>query len=275
MRAAQQLEQFLHQSGRDFDLLEAALIVARHADPSLDVERYLRVVDGWAERVEDRWLPGASLQGRLLALHRFLFEELDLRGNADHFYDPRNCLLDQVIERRLGIPVSLAILYLALTDRLDIDAAGADFPGHFLVRIEVDDGVLVVDPYHGGGSLTEDELMRLLVRAGEEPDRKTLGRALRRADRRAILQRLLRNLKAIYLDQQRDQHALEIYDLLLATDPQGLELRRERGMLLYELECPQAALTDFRTYLAGAPPRQAEDIRSLVVDLQREVGPLH
>ncbi len=275
MRAADQLEQFLRQSGDDFDLLEAALIAARHANPRLDVEHYLRAVDQWAERVEDRWLPGAGLQSRLLVLHRFLFEELGLRGDPDRFYDPRNSLLDQVIERRRGIPVSLAVLYLALTDRLDIDAAGADFPGHFLVRVELDDGTLVVDPYHGGGSLTEAELKRLLARAGETPDRAHLARALRRTPRLAILQQLLRNLKAIYLDQQHDQRALEIYDLLLATDPQGLELRRERGMLLYELECPQAALRDFRTYLAGAPPRQAEDIRSLVVDLQREVGPLH
>jgi regulator of sirC expression with transglutaminase-like and TPR domain len=249
----------------DFDLAEACLLIAQDAYPDVDVAHYLARIDALAARVRARVADDAFAQQKLAALNRHLFNELGFGGNAGDYYDPRNSYLNQVLERRTGIPITLSILYMEIGRRLGLRLQGVSFPGHFLVKLRVSGGQLVLDPFCGGEAQSEADLRaRLaLVLPQRNADTPRLSQFLQAATPRQILARLLRNLKGIYLQLEEAQNTLEVMQRMVMVAPHAAEEVRDRGLAYYRLDCFRAALADLQDYLQRRPDAaDADEIRS-------------
>lgn len=264
----------------ELDLARAALQVARIQYPSMDVDDYLLKLDQMAALVGGRLQKDASQEDVLRAINRHLFAELKFAGNSEEYYDPRNSYLNDVLERRLGIPITLSIIYLEIGWRLGLPLQGVSFPGHFLVKLSVEEGEIVLDPYAGGVSLGREELeMRLM---GMTPPNHTHGRVmdvaqfLESAPRSEILHRMLRNLKAIHLNAKDDEKALAIIEHMLCVRPGDVETVRDRGFVFRRLGCFRLAVEDFNRYLAARPDADdVDDVRGQLMDSQRSAARLH
>ncbi len=249
----------------DFDLAEACLLIAQDAYPDLDIARYLARIDALAAMVRSRVAGDAFAQQKLAALNRHLFSELGFSGNAGDYYDPRNSYLNQVLERRTGIPITLSILYIEVGRRLGLRLQGVSFPGHFLVKLRVSGGQLVLDPFCGGAAQSEADLRaRLaLVLPQREAGTLRLSQFLQAATPRQILARLLRNLKGIYLRLEEAQNTLDVMRRMVMVAPHAAAEVRDRGLAYYRLDCFRAALADLQDYLARRPDApDADEIRS-------------
>lgn len=252
-------------------LARAALLVAEGQYPGLDIEDYLARIDGYARELQERLGDDAGHTERLGALNQYLFQELGFAPDTDNYYDPRNSFLNEVLERRRGIPLSLSILYIAVGRRLGLDLRGVSFPGHFLVKCAVDGGVVVLDPYYRGLSLSLEDLQKRLreVRGGEV-SRAIVSEMLVSAAPREVMVRMLRNLKSIYLKAQQYNDALAVLEWIVPLAPGEHEEVRDRGMVYQELECFRAALADFERYIAHVPKAaDAEAIRGRIVEMQK------
>lgn len=251
------------------DLLATAMLVARDEYPTLDLSHYQAMLDAHASAISARLPEKADAQQRLLALSRYLFDEMGFAGNHDAFYDPRNSYINEVLDRRLGIPLSLALIQMDLARRLGVPLEGVSFPGHFLVRLQVEGGLLVLDPYHRGRSIDVDELrQRALPHTNDaDIDDQQLFLMLAPASHRAIVMRMLRNLKNIYQEQDSPEKALRCADRLTRLAPQHAEARRDRGVLYHQLGHFAAAREDLARYLAMAPQADdAEAMRDMLFD---------
>lgn len=258
-------------------LAEAALLVAEGQYPGLDIEDYLGRIDGYARELQERLGDDAGPTARLGALNQYLFQELGFAPDTDNYYDPRNSFLNDVLERRRGIPLSLSILYIAVGRRLGLDLRGVSFPGHFLVKCPVDGGVVVLDPYYRGLSLSLEDLQKRLreVRGGEV-SRAIVSEMLVSAAPREVMVRMLRNLKSIYLKAQRFNDALAVLEWIVPLAPAEHEEVRDRGIVYQELECFRAALADFERYVAREPKApDAEAIRGRIVEMQKRAAQLN
>lgn len=249
------------------DLAEAALLCAQDAYPDLDIRRSLDDLDRLASTLQKRMPPDFSTTHRLIALNNYLFRELGFAGNDNEYYDPRNSFLNDVIARKTGIPITLSILYLEVGTRLGLKLKGVSFPGHFLVKVRVTGGELVLDPYAGGRSLSEEELRERLAQFAGEQTAKTapLDEFLEAATPRQILARLLRNLKAIYLEADETARALDVMNRLVILLPDVPEERRDRGMAFARLDCPRAAADDLGHYASERP--RADDAAQVAAQL--------
>ncbi|MGP1676167.1 MAG: SirB1 family protein [Burkholderiales bacterium] len=266
------MEQFSELLCReDFDLAEACLLIAQDAYPDLDVAHYLARIDALAATVRGRVASDAFAKQKLVALNRYLFNELGFCGNAGDYYDPRNSYLNQVLERRTGIPITLSILYMEIGRRLGLRLQGVSFPGHFLLKLRVSEGQLVLDPFCGGEAQSESDLRsRLaLVLPQREADTLPLTQFLQAAPPRQILARLLRNLKGIYLQSEEAQNTLEVMQRMVMVAPHAAEEVRDRGLAYYRLDCFRAALTDLQDYLERRPDApDADEIRDKAAALR-------
>lgn len=196
------------------------------------------------------------------AVNRYLFDELGYSGNHDEYYDPRNSYLNQVFERRLGNPISLAMVQIEVARRLGIPLAGVSFPGHFLVRLPVDDGVLVMDPFNGGRPLGVDEL-RERARphlGGEVPDDRALAQILDPAPHRAILIRILRNLHGVYADAEHWDRAARSADRILKLVPDQPEALRDAAWPICIWATATAPATICRAIWCSIPARRMRAI---------------
>ena len=249
------------------DLAEAALLCAQDAYPDLDIRGSLDDLDRLASTLHKRLPPDFSTTHRLIALNNYLFRELGFAGNDNEYYDPRNSFLNDVITRKTGIPITLSILYLEVGTRLGLKLKGVSFPGHFLVKVRVTGGELVLDPYAGGRSLSEEELRERLAQFAGEQTAKTvpLEEFLEAATPRQILARLLRNLKAIYLEADETERALDVMNRLVILLPDVPEERRDRGMAFARLDCPRAAADDLGHYASERP--RADDAAQVAAQL--------
>ena len=259
------------------DLAEGALLIAKHADQDLHVERYLARIDELAAHLRARIPSHGSGQERIVALNRFMFAEQGFAPNVEDYYDPRNSFLNQVLDRKVGIPITLSVLYLEVGRRVGLPLHGVAFPGHFLVKCTMGDGVVVLDPYCGGISLRLQDLQQRLreVRGGEV-SRAIVANMLVAASKKEILARMLRNLKAIYLQQHDYVHALPALDWILLLHPGATTELRERGLAYLKLECVRAALNDLERYLEMAPAApDLGEIRSRVIELRRSAARLN
>jgi len=219
----------------------------------------------------------ATALERIAELNQFLFRDLGFVPNTENYYDPRNSFLNEVLERRTGIPITLSVIYMELGRKIGLPLQGVSFPGHFLVKCVVPQGAVVLDPYSAGLSLTLQDLQKRLrdVRGGEV-SRAIVSELLVSASNKEILVRLLRNLKAIYLRQHSLEKALPLVSLIIAAAPEQNAELRDRGMIYQELECPRAALTDFECYLERSPSADdAADIRGRIAELRKEVARLN
>ena len=255
----------------DFDLAEACLLVAQDAYPKLDVGHYLGRIDALAATVRSRVAGDAFAEQKIVAMNRHLYNDLGFRGNAADYYDPRNSYLNEVLERRTGIPITLSILYMEIGRRLGLRLQGVSFPGHFLVKLRVRGGHLVLDPFCNGEAQSEPDLRARLARVlpRREADTLQLAQFLQTASPRQIVARLLRNLKGIYLHSEEAQNALEVTQRMVMVAPHAAEEVRDRGLAYYKLECFRAALADFQDYLERRPDApDASEIRGKAAALQ-------
>jgi regulator of sirC expression with transglutaminase-like and TPR domain len=250
------------------DLAAPAFLVARLEYRDLDPGPYLDRLDQMGEAALRRITsdPGhdGPLAARVDTLNRYLFSELGFVGNRDQYEDPRNSCLNEVLDRRTGIPITLSLVYIEVARRAGIRAEGINFPGHFLVRalqdLHTDDPGegLIVDAFHGGAILNEHDCRVLLHRhLGEEA--AWAPELLARATRRQILVRMLLNLKRLYVSWRSFPQARLATDLLLALSPSAVTELRDRGLLAYHMNDFPAALRDLEEYLKLSKMAEADD----------------
>jgi regulator of sirC expression with transglutaminase-like and TPR domain len=257
------------------DLARACLMIAEDAYPDLSVERYLGDIERLALRLRGRMPQALGAEERVAALNRFLFDDLGYWGNTDDYYDPRNSYLNEVLERRTGIPITLSILYMELGRRIGLPLEGVSFPGHFLVRLRLRAGVLILDPFSGGAPQSEDELRERLQRVIPEGATEELPVAelpleqfLEPATRRQILARVLRNLKGVYRDAGKPERMLEVLNRMLLVAPEASGELRDRGYVYQRLECWRPALQDLSDYVGREPQAaDADEVRARVAEL--------
>lgn len=272
------LKELLERDDADIDLAEAALLLARCEYPSLDPQPHLRKLHALAAELADRIEPDADIAERILALNQFLFAEHGFAPNIENFYDPHNSFLNDVIERKLGIPISLAVIYIEIGKRVGLPLVGVSFPGRFLVKLPLEKGDIVLDPSASGRPLSESELLDRLKPLYEDvaPAAISLEPFLVTARKKDILLRMLRNLKAIYLHKRTYDKALVILDDILELAPAQPQELRERGEVYERLECFRAASEDYQRYLElqpGAP--DLLDIRERLIGLKTQTARLN
>ena len=274
---SERLRQIVSGPDEDISLAEAALLIAGHGYPDLNVAAYLSRIEELAYMLRLRIDEDDSISERISALNQFLFGELGFAPASDDYYDPRNSFLNEVLERRTGIPITLSVIYMELGRKVGLPLQGVSFPGHFLVKCAVPEGAVVLDPYSGGISLGLPDLQKRLREVqGGEVSRAIVAELLVSASNKEIIVRLLRNLKAIYLREHKLDKALPIMNWIIATMPEQTPELRDRGMIYQELECPRAALTDFETYLQLSPGSDdAGDMRERIIELRKEVARLN
>jgi len=262
----------------EINLAEAALLIAAQEYPGLDVPAYLARIDEIAATLKRRMRADISPTDALMALNRYLFEELGFAGNVADYYDPRNSYLNEVLDRRLGIPITLSLVHVEIGRRIGLAMHGVAFPGHFLVKCSLRNGAVVMDSYARGASLSLEDLQQRLkvLRGGAAPAPDMVAQLLAAAGRKSILARLLRNLKNIYRERGDLARALAAADRIIALEPAVAEEYRERAGIYHDMECFRAALSDFRNYLMLKP--SAEDaalVQRRVVELQQIAGRLN
>jgi len=252
----------------ELDLAAGALLIAAEEYPQLPPEPYLRRLDVLAERVRDRLSDETAPLVLLQELSRVLFEEEGFRGNAEAYYDPRNSFLNDVLDRRLGIPITLSVVYLEVGWRLGLPLEGVNFPGHFLVRYEGEALRILVDPFQGGDFRFEGDAQALLdrVSGGSVPMQPHY---LRPAGKKDILARILSNLKGIYLKSRDETRALAAVERLQIVRPEDAEERRDRGFILARLGREAEARSELLGYLERMPgASDAQRVRLLLEQLK-------
>ena len=261
-KVADDLLRALNEPGES--LAQAALAIAGVEYPAVDPLPYLQRLERMGEAAAGRLQrhEGAGHHVLVATLNAYLYEELGFSGNRERYDDPRNSFLNEVLDRRLGIPISLAVIYLEIGRRAGLRLEGVNFPGHFLVRVPAlagrADDDLIVDPFHAGALLSEVDCRHLLRQhLGEEAafDHGLLATATRQH----IVVRMLVNLKRLYVRMRSFPQARAIADLLLAVDPAALSELRDRGLLAYHMEDFAAALKDLEAYLRMMPRAEGSD----------------
>jgi regulator of sirC expression with transglutaminase-like and TPR domain len=246
------------------DLALAALLIARVEHPNLSPAHSLGHLDELAA------VSGVARIGDpLKALHRlreFLFEEEGLAGNREDYYDARNSCLNDVLERRLGIPITLALVVMEVGRRVGLSIVGVGLPGHFVVRAELGPEPVLLDPFDGGAVLTHERAAQLVARAVGERLKLTK-RHFAPLGKRQILTRLLMNLRGIYCRRGEWDKALGVFDHLLMLDEQSAAHRRDRGTVLAKLGQLHRAAHDWERYLSACP--QAQDADAVRQQLRR------
>ena len=245
----------------DPDLATAALLIARLEYPRLDASHYLSQLDHMGVAALQRLGPPSTDPEplkRVEALNRYLFKDLGFTGTSQEYDDPRDSFLNEVMDRRTGIPITLALVYMEVARRAGVPVEGVNFPGHFLLRMpypasavrDVDTDI-IVDPFHDGAILSETDCRRLLRKhVGEETVFDQ--RWLMSATKQQILIRMLVNLKRIYVKMRSFPQARAVTELLLALNPSAITELRDRGLLAYHLNDFSAALRDLEAYLRFA-----------------------
>lgn len=254
----------IQHSDPDINLARAALQIACFEYPKLNVNNYLNRIDFMADEVRMR-LPNSSYPLKIIqTINQYLFTDLQFTGNNQDYYDPRNSYLNEVIDRRTGIPLTLSIIYLEIAKRIDFPMVGIGMPGHFIIRPDFEDVEIFVDPFHGGEILFAQDCQERLSQVYQQPV-KLEDHFLNPSSNQQILLRLLTNLKYIYLNQQQWQQTIRILDLLLLLIPNHpLELR-DRGLIYYQMGQFTQAQQDLGFYLAILPNAQdADSIRQLL-----------
>ena len=240
---------------RDINLSRASLLIAQTEYPDLDLSRYLQLIEDLGDRVRTDTLDD-SVMAPIHTLNHILFDEEGFRGNEEEYYDPRNSYLNDVIDRKVGIPITLSVLYMEVARHAGLNVKGVSFPGHFIVKHQTPEGPLYVDPFYGGMALEKEHLAQRLRLAGGGimPFRDHHLAACTDAQ---IVSRILNNLKGIYASRRNYDRVLAIIQMLIDVSPWDLDEIRDRGKVHLQLKQYQPALADLETYLQFSP--DAED----------------
>ena len=267
--------QAVNRGEAKIDLGRAALTMAAADYPDLDIDSYLARIDQLAADAQARLGSEADVQRTIAVLNNVLFREHGFRGNRENYFDPRNSFLNEVLDRRTGIPISLSVLYMEVAQKIALPLQGVGFPGHFLVKYTGINEEIVIDPFNQGEIRSQKNLQTMLNRlygrkVNFDPD------FLAAVTNKQILRRMLNNLELIYLRQNELTKGLSIVERLLVLDPGSAEDIRDRGIIYLRLECFKQALEDLQRYLSLAP--QAEDaaaIHEQITALTRQVAQIH
>lgn len=267
------------------DVAQAALVIAKLEYPNLDPRPSLDLLDRLGERAARALRPvsAAPVRQRIAALNDLLYERERFAGNRGHYDDFRNSLLNVVLTRRLGIPISLAVVYMEVARRAGLEVGGVAFPGHFLLQVPSGDPTepaVILDPFDGGAELDEAECRALLARSlGEDVPYET--ELLRPCTTRHLVARMLNNLKRTYVELRSFHQARRVTDLLLAADPTLVSERRDRGLLSYHLDDFPAALRDLEDYVQlnvwpdGSDHEERDQIWDHIKTLRRRVASMN
>ena len=225
------LSRFAEVVGRDdFSLDQAALLIGAWDYPERDVDNYRDQLDAIAEYAMSEVARATGGIGRARAISDCLFERLGFNGNTDDYYDPRNSFLADVLDRRTGIPISLSVLYLEVARRVHVLAQGVNFPGHFLVRVAIEDAWLFLDPFNAGRALTPADLETLL-RKTTTPDAVLEPSVIAAASKRQIVSRMLVNLAGIYGRNGDLPRSLDVLERLAILEPANPRIARDLTQL--------------------------------------------
>jgi regulator of sirC expression with transglutaminase-like and TPR domain len=264
------LEELARDPNPPLDLAELALCLARDEYPDLDVEAYLAEIDGMAHEAR-RYLRG-SLEAQVTGLCRYLFHEMGFRGNARDYYDARNSYLNQVLDRRTGIPITLSAVVMAVGGRAGLEVQGVGLPGHFIVKAVQGEREALFDPFHGGRRLSMEACANLVYQVTREPYRVT-AEDLAAVPLAAMVTRMLNNLKAVYLKGGDFPRAVRVMERLRQLNPADALQRRDLGTSLLHAGQPGKAIDHLNAYIASVPQAaDAEIVRQLLGRARRQVA---
>lgn len=266
-RSRQTFEQVVTLPDLAIPLAEAALLLACEEYPYLSLPPYLEFLDEAASRVRALAGTSANREDTINALNSVLFGEYGFAGNTSNYYDARNSFLNEVIERRQGIPITLSALYIAVAERVGFPIDGIGLPGHFLVRHRWDSGEIFLDPFNAGRMLKRSELRSLA--ADVVSSDADIEPWLARATNRQILSRMLNNLKLIYVRGRAFDKALSMMDLMLITDPDVQELYLQRGLVRLQMRQFESAARDLRHYVRHQKDPEAPGLEDAMRALAR------
>jgi regulator of sirC expression with transglutaminase-like and TPR domain len=244
------------------DLAELALLLARDEFPNLDVEAHLNELNAMAREVKP-YLRG-HLAHQVQGLCRYLFHEMGFRGNERDYYDPRNSYFNQVLERRVGIPITLSAVTMAVGLRAGLSIVGVGLPGHFIVKAEGRGDEILIDPFNGGRILSLTDCEHLVQQATKTPvEAATL--SLEPLPLGLILWRMLGNLRTIYWKRQDWQRSIRVLERLRQLNSEDVQVRRDLGLCYAHRHQPGKAIDNLRAYLDAAPDaNDADAIRRLL-----------
>lgn len=247
------------RSDADIDLVRASLNISQYVRyPELDIELYISKMNNMVNDIKSRVSPGSCSHDIVHTINGYLFDELGFSGNRSEYYDPKNSFLNDVIDTRQGIPISMSIIYSHLANSAGLDLKGVCFPGHFMVRYADTEEEIIVDPYNGGKIVTRDDCQSILDNLF---DGKIVleDRFLEVADNSQILKRVVNNLKNIYISGKDYENALKTVDLLLILDPGDVVQLRDRALICINLECYSQSLEDLENYFSRISPDTGDD----------------
>jgi regulator of sirC expression with transglutaminase-like and TPR domain len=272
---------FAAQVGSDvederIDLLRGALTIARTEYPNLDIESYVARIEAFADRVGSRVRDVGDPAQSIFALNTVLFGEEKLRGNREEYYDPRNSFLNDVLDRRLGIPITLALIYMEVARRIGFPLFGVGMPGHFLLKHYDPEGrQVLIDAFNGGHILSAKDCKERLneIYAGQLTFQPQF---LMSVSRRQMLTRILNNLKTVYLTARNFRKALPIVDMVLAIYPRSPEDVKQRALLRYSLGQMRGAVEDLEDYLKMSPDASdVDEIRDTSLNIRRTLATMN
>src|SRR5271157_3974061 len=246
----QDFARLMQRAEEEFNLDEAALLIARTEYPDLNVADQLGRLDSLALRLHCN-LSCPAIE-HIESMNKLLFEKEQFRGNEEEYDDPRNSYLNDVLDRKLGIPISLSLIYIEVARRRDLPVMGVSFPGHFLVKYQADHNEILIDPYHRGRILTRQDCKELLkAQFGDEAELKPEYFAA--STKKQILARMLNNLKGSYVRRHDFTRVLTLTQLALLVEPESCQQLHDRGMIYFLMRRYAEAQADFKTYLNLTP----------------------
>lgn len=253
----------------EIDLVEAALLIARTAFPDLSVSQCTEHLDRWAERLRRGLGDSPSAGDILIHLNKILFDEEAFRGDLKNYYDPQNSFLNRVLERKLGIPITLSLVYSEVGRRAGFPVHGIALPGHFIAGLLHASGTLFIDPFNRGEILTEKECQQRIEARYGRPAALDMGWKTP-ATKKAILRRMLRNLKAIYRHLNQDLQSFEMIQWILSVDPDAPAELMERGLLYEAMGNDAFAVRDLERYLEADPTSEDKDLITQKIEFLRQ-----
>lgn len=269
VRSRKTFEQLVTLPDSAIPLAEAALLMACEEYPQLELSPYLDKLDHMANMVQESLRAADPPIQTVKKINTVLFETLGFRGNTEDYYDPRNSFFNDVLDRRVGIPITLSTVYLEVARRLKFPIVGVGMPGHFIVKFADRDEEFFLDPFNHGEILTREDCQRRLHEMYGD-SLEFHDRLLARVTNRQILSRMLNNLKLIYLKAQAFDKGLAIVDMMLMANPDDFEQFRDRGLLRLQLRQFEPATKDLRQYLNSVPAaHDREEIENHLKDLNR------
>ena len=269
--------QYLQLTEFDWSLCDMALLGAEHLQSGVVRHEYTYKLEDMAGMLAQRVKTTDSILLKIEQLNYFFFTEMGFGGNKDDYYNPNNSLLNSVIDTRLGIPITLAILYMRFAEAIGINAYGIGFPGHFLVGIEDKSNRFVLDPFDQAKQLDNSRLLALLAKSSMVIETNhNIDDYLVATPKRWIMIRLLRNLKNVYIEKQEIEKALTVIELILSLVPELPDELRDRGMIYYHLDYSQGAIRDLSRFIELQPDSSERSvIESVIESIGQQTTPLH